>query len=84
MEQQGGQEERAQSIGPWGLHLVVRADDRERTVLVSGLTTPPGGWKLAYAGPLPTKEDPNAPGLFPPGGCYLRKFRPCGTPAGAP
>jgi hypothetical protein len=60
---------------------VVKADDRERTVLVTGLTVPAVGWKLNYAGPLPTKEDPDAPGLFPPGGCYLRKFAPCGTPA---
>jgi hypothetical protein len=60
---------------------VVKADDRGRTVLVSGLTAPPGGWKLDYAGPLPTKEDPAAPGLFPPGGCHLLKFRPHGTPA---
>jgi Glycosyl hydrolases family 39 len=60
---------------------VVKADDEARTVLVSGLSAPADGWKLAYAGPLPRKEDPNAPGLFPPGGCYLRKFKPCGTPA---
>jgi Glycosyl hydrolases family 39 len=31
------------------------------------------------AGPLPQREDPDAPGLFPPGGCYLRKFNPHGT-----
>ena len=30
--------------------------------------------------PLPTEEDPRAPGLFPAGGCYLRKHRPVGTP----
>jgi Glycosyl hydrolases family 39 len=60
---------------------VVKADDEARTVLVTGLSTPKDGWKLAYAGPLPRKEDPNAPGLFPPGGCYLRKFNPSGTPA---
>jgi hypothetical protein len=64
-----------------GRAKVVKADDRERTVLVTGLKAPEGGWKLAYAGRQPTKEDPDAPGLFPPGGCYLRKFRPCGTPA---
>jgi hypothetical protein len=59
---------------------VVGVDDRERTVHLDRLDTPPGGWKLAYDGPLPDKEDANAPGLFPPGGCYLRKFRPCGVP----
>ena len=40
---------------------------------------PPGGWKVAYEGPLPQREDLDAPGLFPPGGCYLRKLRPHGT-----
>ncbi|MCR4415903.1 MAG: hypothetical protein NUV77_26105 [Thermoguttaceae bacterium] len=59
---------------------VVRTDDRQRTVLVTAFDTPAGGWKIAYAGPLNRTEDPNAPGLFPPGGCYLRKFRPSGTP----
>jgi hypothetical protein len=60
---------------------VIRADDRQGTVLVTAFATPAGGWKIAYASPPSTKEDPNAPGLFPPGGCYLRKFRPSGTPA---
>jgi hypothetical protein len=60
---------------------VVAVDDRARTVRLERFDTPKGGWKLAYDGPLPEKEDPNAPGLFPPGGCYLRKFSPCGTPA---
>lgn len=59
---------------------VVKADDQKREVLVTGLAMPSGGWKLDYAAPLPTKEDPNAPGLFPLGGCYLRKFSPSGTP----
>lgn len=56
---------------------VLAAD--ERTVTVTPFVTPAGGWKIAYEGPLPTKEDPDAPGLFPPGGCYLRKFAPHGT-----
>lgn len=59
---------------------VIAADDPAGTVLVSPLATPPGGWKIAYAAPLPLREDPNAPGLYPPGGCYLRKLRPHGTP----
>jgi hypothetical protein len=59
---------------------VVAVDDGAGTVVVSAFATPPGGWKLDYAAPLPTREDPDAPGLFPPGGCYLRKFRPHGTP----
>ena len=48
--------------------------------MVSSFDTPAEGWKLEYSRPLPTTEDPHAPGLFPPGGCYLRKHRPAGTP----
>ncbi len=33
-----------------------------------------------YSRPLPQKEDPDAPGLFAFGGCYLLKFKPAGTP----
>ena len=46
---------------------------------MSKVPTPAEGWKIDYQGPLPTEEDPNAPGLFAPGGCYLRKFNPHGT-----
>lgn len=65
-----------------GVHSakVVRADGQARTVLVFGLANPKGGWKLACDAPLPKEENPNAPGLFPPGGCHLLKFRPHGTP----
>ena len=59
---------------------VLAVNDLERSVLVSRIGEPAGGWHLKYAGPLPRQEDPNAPGLFPPGGCYLRKFAPAGTP----
>ncbi len=59
---------------------VVTAHDQDRTVLVTGLAEPADGWKLEYPRPLPERENPDAPGLFPAGGCYLRKFRPCGTP----
>ncbi|MFQ5804867.1 MAG: HEAT repeat domain-containing protein [Phycisphaerae bacterium] len=59
---------------------VLTPDDKDSTVLVSAFETPPGGWKLEYTRPLPKKQDPHAPGLFPPSGCYLRKFRPSGTP----
>jgi hypothetical protein len=58
---------------------VVGADDVAGTVTVETLPTPDGGWKVEYGAPLPSKEDPDAPGLFPAGGCYLRKFRPHGT-----
>ena len=59
---------------------VLKADDPQRSVLVTSFKTPADGWKIAYGAPLRSQEDPNAPGLFPPGGCYLRKFRPSGTP----
>jgi hypothetical protein len=59
---------------------VVSVDDAARSMMVTGFDMPDGGWKLDYAGPLPEQEDPNAPGLFPPGGCYLVKFQPAGTP----
>jgi hypothetical protein len=57
---------------------VVAADSAAGTVTVAPFATHPGGWKIAYEGPLPEKEDPDAPGLFPPGGCYLRKYSPHG------
>ncbi|HXE55848.1 MAG TPA: hypothetical protein VN541_22680 [Tepidisphaeraceae bacterium] len=58
---------------------VIGADDAAHTVTVAPFAAPSGGWKIAYDGPLPTHEDLDAPGLFPPGGCYLRKFNPSGT-----
>jgi len=51
----------------------------KREVTVAPFATPAEGWKTAYDGKLPDREDPDAPGLFPPGGCYLRKFNPHGT-----
>ncbi len=59
---------------------VLAVDDDARTVLVSAVDRPAGGWQLQYTGPLPEEEDPDAPGLFPPGGCYLYRFDPVGTP----
>ncbi|HKI17634.1 MAG TPA: hypothetical protein VKA15_07125, partial [Isosphaeraceae bacterium] len=58
---------------------VVAASDAAGTVTVAPFAAPPGGWKIAYEGPLPEREDPDGPGLFPPGGCYLRKYAPHGT-----
>lgn len=49
-----------------------------RSLLVASFAAPEEGWAIAYQGDLPDKEDPNAPGLFPPGGCYLYKFNPVG------
>jgi hypothetical protein len=59
---------------------VVDDSPTAKSLIVSPLDEPAGGWKIDYARSLPVKEDPHAPGLFPPGGCYLRKFRPAGTP----
>jgi hypothetical protein len=58
---------------------VISVDDTAGTISVGALPAPPGGWKIDYEGALPQREDPDAPGLFPPGGCYLRKLRPHGT-----
>jgi hypothetical protein len=58
---------------------VVAVDDKTRTIVVETVADPEGGWKIPYDGPLPKTENPNAPGLFPPGACYLRKFAPHGT-----
>ncbi|MBI2478210.1 MAG: hypothetical protein HYV60_06090 [Planctomycetia bacterium] len=61
--------------------LRVVSDSPElRTLLVSSFTTPEVVWKVEYSRPLPTEEDPHAPGLFPAGGCYLRKYLPAGIP----
>ena len=59
---------------------VLAVNDAEMTVSVSPFDGPEGRWKIEYSAPLPFAEDPNSPGLFPPGGCYLRKFKPHGTP----
>src|SRR5262249_5467278 len=58
---------------------VLAADGKVGTVLVDSLAMPADGWKIKYDRPLPQQENPDAPGLFPGGGCYLRKFRPHGT-----
>lgn len=57
---------------------VIAVDDARRTVLVTDFPDPPGGWDLKYWEPLPEREDPRMPGLFPPGGCYLKKLNPSG------
>jgi hypothetical protein len=59
---------------------VVSVDDAANIVLVKSLAAPPGGWTLKYSTAAPAKEDPHTPGRFALGGCYLRKFKPCGTP----
>ncbi len=58
---------------------VIAVDDPSRTVLVAPFDQPAKPWQLQYPRPLPTQEDPHSPGLFPPGGTYLRKFDPPGT-----
>jgi hypothetical protein len=58
---------------------VAAVDDRLAPCLLDGLDQPDEPWQLEYPRPLPTTEDPHSPGLFPPGGTYLRKFDPPGT-----
>ncbi|HDP34232.1 MAG TPA: hypothetical protein ENN29_03880, partial [Candidatus Hydrogenedentes bacterium] len=60
--------------------FVITAHDNARTVRVTDFDDPPAGWQLEYTRPLPVAENPDAPGFFPPGGAYLRKFNPVGTP----
>lgn len=60
--------------------FVTETHDAESVVQVTAFEDPSEGWKLDYTRPLPPAEDPHAPGLFPPGGTYLRKFAPVGTP----
>ncbi len=62
-----------------GSGKVIAVDDDARTVLVTPVKAPKDGWMIKYLAALPTKEDPDMPGLFPPGGCYLHKFNPHGT-----
>ena len=59
---------------------VVEDSSGSRSLLVTSFKAPTDGWKIEYDQPLPVKSNPDAPGLFPPGGCHLRKFRPVGTP----
>jgi hypothetical protein len=53
--------------------------DDAGAVRVTAFAPPPEPWRIDYARSLPTNEDPDAPGLFPSGGTYLRKFDPPGT-----
>ena len=59
---------------------VISADDDSGTVVVTHFNDPPGQWQIEYPRPLPVEENPSSPGFFPPGGTYLRKFDPPGTP----
>lgn len=59
---------------------VVSVDSATSTVVVAGLSVPASDFRTSYTAPLPEREDPNAPGLFPRGGCYLLRSRPAGTP----
>ncbi len=65
---------------------VIATDDSAGTVLVTHFESddksdegPLEHWQLDYPRALPVEEDPSSPGLFPPGGTYLRKFDPAGT-----
>ena len=57
---------------------VVKVDDKASTVLVGRFEMPAGGFKIND----PSKKISLAkvPGVFPVGGCYLRRFAPLGTP----
>ncbi len=66
---------------------VKSAQARVRTVardsnslLITSLPGDASNWKLAYDSPLPSVDDPNAPGLFAFGGIHLLRQSPPGTP----
>ncbi len=59
---------------------VLSVDDQAGKVTVTAFADPPGGWQIGYFSPPPKRQNPDAPGLFALGGCYLRKFKPPGTP----
>jgi len=61
------------------LRIVTDSTDA-RSILVTSFKAPADGWKKEYPVSLPVKENPDAPGLFSRGGCYLSKFKPAGTP----
>ena len=58
--------------------VVAVVDDatESRSLLVTSFTEPPAAGRSPTPGRCPKRKTPHAPGLFPPGGCYLRKFRP--------
>jgi hypothetical protein len=58
---------------------VLSVDDGAKTIFIAPLDKKIE-WKLDYQSPPPTKEDPEAPGLFAAGGTHLRRFDPPGTP----
>ncbi len=61
---------------------VVAADSAAGTVTVGPVADSAGRLEDRLRGTAShEREDPDAPGLFPRGGCYLRKFSPHGTPA---
>lgn len=59
---------------------VVAVDEPTSSILLTRFAAPAGGWKTQYSSPPPVKESPDAPGIFPPGGCHLVKLSPPGTP----
>jgi hypothetical protein len=61
--------------------LEILHDDQDaKQLLVTTLDNPAATWQLDYARPLPEEENPDMPGRFAVGGCYLTKFQPPGTP----
>jgi len=59
---------------------VIAVNDNAGIVRVANFKPPPNGWKIAYSAPLPDEGKTPVPGQFAPGGTYLRKFSPEGTP----
>lgn len=59
---------------------VLAVNDDARTVLVERFAMPPKGFRVDDPTKYPKAASGKTPGLFPMGGCYLRRFAPAGTP----
>ena len=59
---------------------VITVDEAARTVLVDRFEMPKGGFLIDDPAKGERQPLPGTVGLFPDGGCYLRRFAPAGTP----
>lgn len=59
--------------------IVRSVNEDTKTVIISQLRGSPDSWVLDYSGAIP-KDIPETPGNFSLPRCYLRKFKPSGTP----
>ncbi len=58
---------------------IVHVNDKDNTITITKLKHPANSWVLDYPGSTPI-DFPETPGHFGLPRCYLRKFKPSGTP----